>query len=141
MRRLKLFFWWYFLILATIFLTIPLADIWFGTRNLGAKNAHISPIVDLVSFVLGIIFIIASWIAWRDKASERARGWKWMMLASLLSVLISIGSPLLYSYARGAGAFWQAERIFGIPTAIGIIGLVVFARERRHALEGVSPSP
>jgi uncharacterized membrane protein len=130
MRILKLLVWSYFFILSTIFLTIPFADIWFGTHTLGAKKVHVSPIVDLVSSVLGIIFLVASWLAWRDRASERAQGWKWMILASLLSMLMSIGSPLLYSYGRGVGAFWQAERIFGIPTAIGIVGLVVFSRER-----------
>src|SRR5450755_1665500 len=102
MRILRLFFWFYFVILSTIFLTVPIADIWIGTHP--SQCIHVSPIVDLVSSVLGIIFLVASCIAWRERTSEKVRGCKWMISTSLSSLFISVATPVFYSYGRGVGA-------------------------------------
>jgi hypothetical protein len=82
-----------------------------------------------VLLVLAAIFGVAWWTVWREKASAR----RWAIAASLLNLLICIGIPLLYYYIWGLSAFWQVERVFGILSAIGIAGLVVFLRPYRQA--------
>jgi hypothetical protein len=72
--------------------------------------------------VLATVFGMASWAIWREKDSARA----WTIAACLANLAISIGVPLRFYYLWGAGAFWQMERIFALPTAIGVAGLFFF---------------
>lgn len=78
---------------------------------------------------LAVVFGVAWWTILREKASAGG----WAIAASVLNLLICIGVPLLYCRTGNLSAFWQLERVFGIPTAIGIAGLVVYLRPNRHA--------
>ena len=56
-----------------------------------------------------------------------------MIAACVANLAMSVGVPLSFYYLWGAGAFWQMERIFALPTAIGVGGLVFFSPPDRES--------
>lgn len=134
MRALQLLFrciiCWYFGLLSMIFVAITFRGVQDASRTPANRLAIYS-----FSSLLAIIFGMASWTAWRERASARARGVngrKWMVTACLLSLLISIYIPVLYYYAEGPGAFWSLERALGVVTIISVAGLVAFSLPDRQ---------
>ncbi len=131
MRIIRFLFFGYFAFLSMIFLAVPFGEIQYAMHGQNASGPHLNPLVQyVIPIVLATIFGVASWTALRESASLRVSGrWrKWTIAASLLSLSLSIGIPLLYYHWQGAGAFWYLQRVFAVPTAIGATGLIVFSR-------------
>jgi hypothetical protein len=133
MRILKVLLCLYFFLLFMIFVGVPLKDILAGTpiqyspRSVTLLQAVLR---DSAFLVVAIISGMASWICWRERNSDRMRGRSWPITASLFSLLTSIGPMVLYYHTEGPGTFWLVERLFAIPQAIGVIGLIVSWRTR-----------
>jgi hypothetical protein len=66
---------------------------------------------------------MASLTIWLEKQAARS----FVIAACLANLAVSIAVPLLIYYRWGAGAFWQWECLFGLPTAIGVAGLMFFS--------------
>jgi hypothetical protein len=49
-------------------------------------------------------------------------------------LLISVGIPLLFLAIASSGYFWEAKKLFAIPTAAGIATLFALPRRRREPL-------
>jgi hypothetical protein len=101
---LRLFYCWYFASLAMIFLCGTLACI--PPKNNGGDGPHrpgnllAGGLVVSVHLVLTIIFGVAGWTAFRERASAIMRRRGWMVVASLLSLLISTGFPCFIGMPR-----------------------------------------
>jgi hypothetical protein len=128
---LRRFFCWYFATLSMICIALV-----FGENREYVFRSILSVIVRRSAFlVLAITFGAASWITWRERASACLRGRGWIIAACLLNLLISAGVPLVLCgellYYRGhitGVVLGYLGSIFAIPTIIGAIGLVAFAR-------------
>jgi len=132
MSKLRLIFCWYFAFISLAFLKITIDYILSITRKQDMTHLHISLLAGgSISSVLVIIFGAASWTAWRERYPKKEKKRIWTTTASLLSLLISIGIPLLYYYTQGIDAFGYLERFFWLPTAIGVVGIVIFSRSYR----------
>ena len=85
-------------------------------------------ILILLAVLFSIVGIILG-VAWWSNLKERKSARGWAIAASLLNLLILIAPPLFYYFEKGWDAFCQTERVFGIPTIIGISVLVVVLRQ------------
>lgn len=123
MRKLKLFLCWYFAFASVVFLL--------AAFELFASVAHSKDRLELLlNTILGglfaavaIILVMAWWTNFREATFAR----RWATVASLLNLLIFIGTPLIYCYVHGWVAFREIERLFWIPTLIGAAVFVVFS--------------
>jgi hypothetical protein len=75
-----------------------------------------------ILIVFAVVFGIAWWVLWRKRDSVRI----WGIVASIINLFISVGVPIFFCRVEGMGAFWMLECVFGLPTLIGVIGLVMF---------------
>ena len=96
---------------------------------------HLGELILYFFLIPGTIFAMASYVAWRERRSERVRGKGWTTMASLLNVLMPV-VPLLGDFLR-VGRSWKTTLILGIPVVFGIIGLLAFEgrREDRASME------
>lgn len=120
MRVPRLIFSWYLRIMAAVFLGL-LGRTLFLQASWGARRI----IEGTILFTLIICFGIASWVARRECDSAQVKGRFWTTLASLVSLCLSLGIPLLISYEAGWG-FWYLQIVFGVPTVFGLVGLIAF---------------
>ncbi|HEY2472891.1 MAG TPA: hypothetical protein VGI45_34235 [Terracidiphilus sp.] len=121
MRVPRLIFSWYLRIVAAVFLGLLGRDLFLEASKVSRRVLE-----GLVLVALMIIFGIASWVARRECESARVKGRFWTILASLLSLCLSIGIPFLISLEAGWG-FWYLQIVFGLPTLIGVAGLIAFS--------------
>jgi hypothetical protein len=123
-RSLGLVLRWYFAILSVSLLFYTFDSTQqalhgrYASLPLFGQILHVS-----IPPILAVVFGIASFTIWREKDSAKA----WVTWACLANLTVSIAIPLLLYYCQGAGAFWQMETIFCLPTAIGVIGLAFFS--------------
>ena len=123
-RFLRFVLRWYFAILFFVCLTgtfEAVRDAILGehnSRSLLSQVLHVS-----IPLALAAIFGMASLTIWLERDSAKA----FVIAACLANLAVSISVPLLIYYRWGAGAFWQWECVFGLPTAIGVAGLVFFS--------------
>ena len=113
----------YFLGLSALFVYASLA----ASNIVEVPGVPINPMpLNLALFVLGAVFGGASVIA---AIAGRGKGvpwhWQWAMLASLLAVLVFLGSPFLY-LQKGMSVVWELELLFAFPGAIGVLGVFIF---------------
>ena len=125
---------WYFAFCAIVLLfgafTGPWESPWRGHSDLiYVAVRHVIPAS------LGIVFGVATHVAARGRLTAKLDGKAWTISASLLSLLITIGFPFYYIKHGGASAFWSMQEFFGIPTALGIVGLVAFSLHRDHTTQ------
>ena len=121
MRILRIVLGWYFFCFSAWCL---LAACWSILRASHSQDKVMLILcIVLAAFfsVVGTILAVAWWSNFREWASARG----WAIAASLSILVISTGPPLFYLFAKGWGAFCQAESVFGIPTAIAVAALVV----------------
>ena len=71
---------------------------------------------------LGIVFGLAWWSNWRKWASSK----RWAIVASVLALVTLIGVPGFQYFVNGWSVFLRIERLLWLPTAIGLVVLVVF---------------
>jgi hypothetical protein len=131
MRVLKLVLSHYFFFLTVISLAVLLGEIRQAMHGQNTLGPRLNPLVEyFVPVLLAVIFGTACWAALLQAISTRVWEWGkiWATLASVLSLLITAGVPVLYLIHEGSRAFWYLECVFGIPTAIGIAGVVAFSR-------------
>ena len=132
-RIVRVFLCYCFLFLSGAFLLTLVAHIWPGTTVLDNLSRPLTPLEAITRYLaflaMTIIFGVASWVAWRERRSEShiVRGRVWVMAASILAVLIFVGSPFAFYNKEGMSAVWQFERLFAIPTGIVILGLIAFS--------------
>jgi hypothetical protein len=86
----------------------------------------------LIPAISAIIFGIAADVAARGRLTAKISGKAWTISACLLSLLFTAGFPFFY-LRHGASAFWSMQEFFGIPTGLGIAGLMAFSFPRDHA--------
>ena len=120
MRVPRLIFSWYLRIVAALFLGLLGRVLFLEAFQLSRRVLE-----GIVLVTLMIIFGIAGWVARRESESAKVKGRFWTILASLLSLCLSLGIPLLISLEAGWG-FWYLQIAFGLPTLIGIVGLIAF---------------
>jgi hypothetical protein len=129
---LRGFYSWYFMSLSMIFLAAALWNIRPTTDNQAVGRGPLNPIIrGSVCTALTIVFGIAGLTAFKGRSSQVIRHRGWIVAASLLNTLGSIGVPLLYWHAQGAGAFGYSARLFGFPTLVGIVGLIAFSQPNK----------
>jgi hypothetical protein len=137
MRALKFVFSFYFFVLAALSLTVPLVDISADGSGLQVSDASFGrPATiarDVVLVLLAVVFGMGGVMAWRGRKSKTERS-LWPIAASLLSLLTSVGMPLLEYRVLRRATFLEETSVFGILTIVGAIALVVFIRQRRVAL-------
>lgn len=134
MRFIRFLVFAYFLFLAGFFCTVPLRDLWdwIHGQALSPRPFSVFP-EDCILTILGVCFGIASANAWVRRASAGARGTGWIVAASALSLIITIGIPIaLYFYGREVG-FWRSYGFIVVPTPIGILGLFAFRSHSEDA--------
>jgi hypothetical protein len=86
----------------------------------------------LTQTALAVIYALGAWAVWRERASMSFRKIGWPMIASLTSLLLGFGIPAMVYFWGDRSNFWQSNRAFAIPAAMGVLGLIVF-RGRRTA--------
>jgi hypothetical protein len=132
MRMLKLVLFWYFATVSMMLLTAPFFDLKSAIRVHRALQPSLwLSATDIVCFALAAIFAVASWNAWPTKFNAKRGQRAWILTASLLSLLISIGLPFLYLFAPRSHSFWYLEGIFAVPTILGLMGLGAFFWTKR----------
>ena len=117
----------YFLGLAITCVGVPFRDLLAG----GIVQYSLQPLTlfqavfrDLVLCGLTSVFVMAAWICWRERRSEKVHGGGWVILACLLNILIFFGLPILYYYLEGPSGFWAVERLFAVPQMLGFAGVM-----------------
>ena len=130
MRTFRFILSWYFLILATFALSVALMLFPREIVHLrgGAIDRVFLAATEFASVVLAFIFGAAWWILRRESDSRMGAGWA--VAAGLLNLLISIGIPLFFLCVGNVRGFWELEKLFGIPTAVGVAALFAFPRRR-----------
>jgi hypothetical protein len=124
MRLSRFLLFAYFLFLAAICIAVPLRDTL--ARSQHQSIAGSVPLVltkDSILLVLTFCFAMGSLSAWRGRKSQEVVGRGWLLAASVLSLVATLGIPMLYLFEEGAGGFWRAQFVFVVPTLIGIFGL------------------
>src|SRR5512147_1089586 len=103
---LKLLFFWYFAACSMALIAGgPFSEIRHTIHVKGAFRSVLSmSSVGWICLILAIVFGVASWNAFKDRYSAGTRHRAWMIAASLMSLMISIGVPVLYYFAQGWGA-------------------------------------
>jgi hypothetical protein len=123
MRLIRIILCWYFWCLSVIFIGMAHREI---HEAIHGENASLPLPIQILAVSIPPIFVavfgMAWWTVWRKRSSARV----WAVTACITNLAFSIGIPLLYFYAQGANSFWWMESIFGLPTVIGIAGLIVF---------------
>lgn len=130
----RVFYCWYFALLSMIFCAVTLWNALPRTQvpDAGLRRPVSALATGSICAVLGTIFGVAAWAAFQERASPVMRRRGWLIAASLLSLLGSIGIPVLYWCAQGVGTLWYSERVFGLPTIVGVAGLIAFTRPNRQ---------
>lgn len=122
----------YFCFCATMFLLVALEG---AFRRAWRAHIHMDPahvvVVCLIPAAFAVVFALGAWIAARGSLTSKLNGKAWLACASLLSLLITFGIPAFYFHRDGAGAFWDLQRFFAVPTVLGLIGLAIFWSVRR----------
>jgi len=134
MRMVRMLLALYFAFCAVVLLVGAPTGPWKSPRGGGSDLIWVL-IRHLVPATSAIIFGIATHVAARGRLTAGVVGKVWAILASLLSLLFTVGFPFYYIREGGASAFWSMEEFFGIPTALGIAGLVVFSLQKDRAKE------
>ena len=116
-------FFCYFGYLSLVLLGIVLRGLYLGFRP---SQPGVINVLFLV--VCGFVFGVASWLALMEWKSEKVRGRRWLIGASLLSLCVSVSIPLIYGHSSGVNTFWDLERFFLVPQMIGVVGLSIFSR-------------
>jgi hypothetical protein len=120
MRIPRLIFSWYLGVMAAVFLGLL-------TRIVFPPEPQTRPMIlrGMALFALTAIFGIAAWVARKGIDSAEVKGRFWTTLAGLLSLSLSIGIPLIIRLEAGWG-FWYLQIAFGLPTVLGLVGLMAF---------------
>jgi hypothetical protein len=82
--------------------------------------------------LLALLFGFAAWTALRDRRSYHERARRVLFMASLLSLVITLGLPVVLGRGLRRAAL-SIECVFGLPTLIGVGGVIVFRRRRSPA--------
>ena len=127
-RLLRTAFSLYFGILSFASLTMPLR-----------QPSLSGPVASPIDVSCGLVFAVASWFALRGRSSEVVPGRRWLLVASLLSLLMFASAALAIGYANGILSFWAWEAWFWFPQAIGVVGLIVFSRKPGRPMSEPGP--
>lgn len=131
MKLLKRFYSVYFLICSLICVPVPLKIILDQLVGNPVDKRLVDGYVDMrvvyLLLTLGVVFSIGCYVAWRESTSKHVRGRSWVLFASALNPIAFLISCLMDIYLKHGLASWGSIVIFGIPAAIGIVGLRVFS--------------
>ena len=122
----------YFLVLAAICISVPFRDILARVQHQNVAGSVPQVLTkDSGLLVLALCFAMGSLSAWRGRRSQEVFGRGWLLAASVLSLVLTLGFPMLFFLQKGAGGFWRAQCIFAVPTLIGVFGLYSQVRRAR----------
>ncbi len=130
MRIVRLLLFVYFEFLTVVFITFAINQLrHYGARSQNGLNPPLSPVFAyLIPITLAVVFGAASVVIFRGAVMRKMGGNAWVIVASLLSLVISIGLPLLYLHAQGARAFLKVGEFLFIPTLFAVTSLIVYLR-------------
>ncbi len=87
-------------------------------------------------FVAGIVFLLAWWILRADSVSGKS----WVIAASLMNILVTLGVSLLFLRVGGTAGLWSGVKLFTIPFAFGVAGLFAFPNSSNQRKPPPSPA-
>jgi hypothetical protein len=99
-------------------------------ENVWSRHIYAYRCLRLALIAVAVICALGAWSAWRERASMNFAQVGWPITASLISLLIGLGTPVMVYFWGDRSNFLQSNRAFAIPAMVGLLGLIVFGPRR-----------